>query len=133
MVNYEQASLLLGEIIDEYPYELMEKLSGGVILKEEQKLHQKSRPERPLYIMGEYHMDGTGKYIVIYYGSFAKVYGRYTEEAFKEKLRHTFAHEMRHHIEHMAGVNTLNIFDDARMSLYDSGMDIAEFKEPPVE
>lgn len=132
MITYEEASQMLENIINDVPDELFRDLSGGVILEHEYKLHPSSRPERPLYIMGEYHNDGLGKRIVIYYGSFRVVHGFCDSEEFREKLRHTFSHELRHHIEHMAGVSSLNRFDDERLDMYNSGMDIAEFKEPPI-
>lgn len=133
MVTYEEALEMLENIIDEYPDELFNKLTGGVIFEENCKLHSNSRPEKPLYIMGEYHRDSLGKYITLYYGSFAAVYGGYSHERFRERLRHTLSHELRHHIEHLAGVRTLNDFDAARMARYESGMDISNFKEPPVK
>lgn len=132
MVTYEEAQDMLGEIIDEFPQELFNGLSGGTILAEEEKLHPKSQPSRPLYVMGEYHVDCTGKYIIIYYGSFRAVCGYYKKEDFRRRLRHTFKHELRHHIERLSGITTLNKYDDDRMELYDSGMDISGFDEPPV-
>ena len=132
MKTYDEVSAMLEDIIDEVPPELFEKLSGGVVLAEEYKLHKSSRPERPLYIMGEYCNDAMGRKIVIYYGSFRIVYGYLNNTKFREKLRHTFSHELRHHIESLSGVKTLNKFDDERLDRYNSGMDIAEFHEPPV-
>lgn len=132
MVSYEEALKMLEGIVDETPQELFVKLSGGVVMLEESKLHPQSRPKHPLYIMGEYHHDATGRAIFIYYGSFSVVYSYLDSEKFREKLRHTFAHELRHHIERMAGVMDLNKFDDEKLDRYNSGMDIAEFHEPPI-
>ena len=133
MKTYEETESLLERIIDNTPAELMKELSGGVILSEDTKLHPDSKPHRPLYIMGEYHNEFTGRFIVIYYGSFNRVYGFLDNDVFYEKLRHTFAHELRHHLEMLSGVNNLNKFDDERLSRYNSGIDIAEFHEPPIE
>lgn len=133
MITYEEALQMLEGIMDEYPHELFKDLSGGVIFEEHSKLHPNSRPGRPLYIMGEYHRDSIGKYITLYYGSFAAVCGHYLPQDFRERLRHTFSHELRHHMEHLSGVRTLNKFDDDRMEMYENGMDISGFKEPPIE
>ena len=133
MKTYEEAERMLERIIDVTPAELMKELSGGVILSEDTKLHPESKPFRPLYVMGEYHNDFTGRYIVIYYGSFNRVYGYLGNAEFYEKLRHTFAHELRHHLEVLSGVRDLDRFDDERLSRYVSGIDIAEFHEPPIE
>lgn len=133
MKSYDEVAQMLENIIDEVPGELFNGLSGGVILDENYKLHPNSLPYRPLYIMGEYHHDATGRRIVIYYGSFVRVHGRLSSDLFKEKLRHTFAHELRHHIEMLSGVRNLNKFDEQKLSMYISGIDIDEFHEPPIE
>lgn len=133
MKSYNDVQTMLEQIIDNTPAELMSQLSGGVILSEQFKLHPKSQPSRPLFIMGEYHSDITGRYIIIYCGSFRIVYGHMNDVDFYEKLRHTFAHELRHHLELLSGVRDLNRFDDERLDMYMSGMDIAEFHEPPIE
>ncbi len=133
MKTYEQVSEMLEHIIDNTPTELMRELSGGVLLSEQVKLHPKSLPYRPLYIMGEYHNEFTGRFIVIYYGSFNRVHGHLNDSLFYEKLRHTFAHELRHHMELLSGVRDLNKYDDELYNRYISGMDIAEFHEPPIE
>ncbi len=123
---------MLDRIVDDTPAELYRNLSGGVILAEEAKRHPGSLPYRPLYILGEYHNEITGRYIVIYYGSFNTVYGHLPDDEFYEKLRHTFAHELRHHMEQLSGVMDLDRFDAERYGRYVSGVDIAEFHEPPI-
>lgn len=124
---------MLEDIIDDTPEPLFEGLSGGVVLAEEAKLHPDSKPLRPLYIMGEYQTNITGSRIVIYYGSFARVYGRLGAVEFREKLRHTFAHELRHHAERLSGIRDLEHYDEQKLDKYHSGIDIAEFHEPPIE
>lgn len=133
MKTYDEVGEMLERIIDNTPAELMNGLSGGVILSEEAKLHPNSLPYRPLFIMGEYHNEFTGRFIVIYYGSFNKVYGYLSNSQFYEKLRHTFAHELRHHMEMLSGIRDLNKYDDEKFKMYISGIDIAEFHEPPIE
>ena len=54
-------------------------------------------------------------------------------DRFYEKLRHTFAHELRHHLEMLSGIRSLNKYDDQKLEMYERGMDIAEFHEPPIE
>ena len=133
MKTYDEVQSMLEEIIDDTPEQLFDELSGGVVLAEEAKLHPDSKPLRPLYIMGEYRTDITGSRIVIYYGSFVMVYGRDSTEKFREKLRHTFAHELRHHAERLSGIKDLEDYDRQKLDRYYLGMDIAEFHEPPIE
>lgn len=132
MKEYETVEKMLDNIVDSTPAELYRELSGGVILSEDVKLHPDTLPDRPLYILGEYHNDPTGRYIVIYYGSFNVVHGFLSDDVFYEKLRHTFAHELRHHMEQLSGIKDLERFDAERYGRYVSGVDIAEFHEPPI-
>ena len=55
--------------------------------------------------MGEYCNDMMGKYINLYYGSFAALAGQedWTEEDWEDELYTTLAHEFTHHIEGRAG------------------------------
>ncbi|MBQ1546428.1 MAG: metallopeptidase family protein [Clostridia bacterium] len=132
MKSYAEVEKMLDIIVDNTPSELYRELSGGVILSEDVKLHPQSIPNRPLYILGEYHNDIMGRYIIIYFGSFNIVYGYLPDDRFFEKLRHTFAHELRHHVEQLAGVRDLDNFDAQRYGMYKLGVDIAEFHEPPI-
>ncbi len=122
---------MLDIIVDAVPTALFEGLSGGVILSEKIKLHPASA-ERPLFVMGEYQRSTLGNCIVIYYGSFNVVHGYLDDDAYYEKLRHTFAHELRHHMEFRSGVKDLERFDEERYSRYVLGMDISSFHEPPI-
>ena len=53
-MNIDQFSEMLNEIAGEMPEEFFEELNGGIVLKEERKLHPQSRNEE-LCILGEYH------------------------------------------------------------------------------
>ena len=132
MKLYSEVEKMLDRIVDDTPSVLYKDLSGGVILSEQAKLHPGSLPGRPLYILGEYHHETTGRYIVIYYGSFNITYGHLDDDAFYEKLRHTFAHELRHHMERLSGVKDLEGYDSQQYQRYVSGVDITEFHEPPI-
>lgn len=132
MKTYEETEKMLNAIVDSTPDELFYGLSGGVILSEKVKLHPGSG-RRPLYILGEYLRNTLGNCIVIYYGSFNLVHGFLDDDEYYEKLRHTFAHEMRHHMEFRSGVKDLERYDDERYGRYVLGMDISDFHEPPIE
>lgn len=108
---------MLDEIADSMPYELYRDLSGGMRLLVQSKLHPKA-VNNDLYILGEYHRDVLGQYIVFYYGSFIKAYGGLPRDKFYEMLRRTLAHEVRHHNEYLAGCDDLNLYDDKRIGDY---------------
>ena len=74
-----------------------------------------------LCIMGEYcRQYHLGRFIVIYYGSFAQVYGHLPKEDLAKRLRKVLLHEFRHHLESLAGERDLEIED---------AIEIAEYRE----
>ena len=68
-----------------------------------------------MYILGEYCYDQMGRYILLYYGSFAALAEKehWTEEDWEEELYTTLAHEFTHHIEGLAGERGLDLKDEA--------------------
>ena len=115
MVSIEEMKRMLSALLDELPAPLFEGLNGGVSLLEEE------RPDPGLsevYVLGEYVQDLLGSSIVLYYGSFAQVFGDATRSAMEKELRKTLRHEFRHHIEAMAGADDLDVEDARRMEEY---------------
>ena len=67
-----------------------------------------------MYILGEYCNDMMGRYINLYYGSFAALAEQedWTEEDWEDELWETFAHEFTHHMEGLAGERGLERRDE---------------------
>ena len=68
--SYETMGDWLEEIAQEFPDAFFEELDGGIQLEEEAR-PDPDFPPGEMYIMGEYCHDLLGRYIVLYYGSFA--------------------------------------------------------------
>ncbi|MEI6131411.1 MAG: metallopeptidase family protein [Bacillota bacterium] len=118
MVTIEEMEAMLDEIAMELPQEFYKELNGGILLLPEAKFHEQSQ-QGDLYIMGEYYRGGNmGRYIAIYYGSFAGVYGHLAPEHLKEQLRSTLKHEFRHHLESLGGERDLEKIDEKNISNY---------------
>lgn len=107
---------ILSDLIDELPLEIFENLNGGVVVSEEEKIYE---GKDSLYTMGQYIVGQLGSQVVIYYGSFNKLYWYYSEEQLKEKLREVLHHELTHHVEYMAGANDLHLEDLKFLSALD--------------
>ena len=107
--TYEQMGDLLEEIASQFPDVFFEGLDGGIQL-EEQVLPDPDFPPGEMYIMGEYCHDLLGRYIVLYYGSFAALLEGEDESVWREEIFLTVAHEFTHHLEDTAMLHTL---DDA--------------------
>ena len=107
--TYEQMGDWMEEIVQEFPEVFFRDLNGGIQL-EEAALPDPDFPPGEMYIMGEYVHDFLGRYILLYYGSFAALFEEEDEEVWKDEIFATVAHEFTHHLEETAGLHTL---DDA--------------------
>lgn len=117
MLSFDECATMLDEIADSLPKELYRELNGGVVLQPHSRLHP-CAVDNDLYILGVYKRDNLGKYIVLYYGSFVKVFKNKTKEEYYEILKKTLCHEVLHHNEYLAGCNDLVLYDDERIAQY---------------
>jgi len=115
---FEEIRGLLDEIAEEVPEAFYRELHGGIILIPEEKKHQESKSFSNLYIMGEYHRSVMGRKILIYYGSFKKMYPNASQKILRKKLKDTLFHEFTHHIESLAGERGLERKDEEKMHKY---------------
>jgi len=97
----------LEEIAGRFPDAFFEDLDGGIQL-EETALPDPDFPPGEMYIMGEYVHDSLGRYILLYYGSFAALLEEEDEEVWKDEIFATVAHEFTHHLEEDAGLHNLD-------------------------
>lgn len=106
ILSFEQAGELMDEIADSFPQEFYKELNGAVLLLPEAK-HHPGAPD--LNIMGTYCRDHLGRYIEIYYGSFAQLAEEedWSQEEWRERLWSTLSHEFTHHLESLAGERAL--------------------------
>ncbi|MCI8422967.1 MAG: metallopeptidase family protein [Lawsonibacter sp.] len=105
--TYEQMGDWLEEIAQEFPEAFYQELDGGIQL-ERKALSDPEFPPGEMYIMGEYVHDMLGRYILLYYGSFAALLQGEDEEAWKDEIFATVAHEFTHHMEETAGLHALD-------------------------
>jgi len=125
MLSFDEFGDILEEVAHEMPEEIYGRLNGGVILLPDEKLHPESKEGHPLFILGEYHVNRIGRYINIYYGSFARTFSYLPEERLRERMEHTLKHELLHHLENLAGEKGLEIEDEIRLNRYRT-----QFKKP---
>ncbi|NLB28395.1 MAG: hypothetical protein GX819_05560 [Clostridiaceae bacterium] len=117
MLTLEETEQALTAMVDALPEEIFFELNGGVLLKEESKLHPARRAD-DLYILGEYYADRIfGRYIVIYYGSMRRVFQGASDRSFRSELEQILKHELTHHLENRAGERDLE-FEDERQLLH---------------
>ena len=117
MITFEECGQMLDEIADALPKELYRELNGGIVLLPESRMHP-CAVNNDLYILGVYKHDNLGRYIVIYYGSFIKVFKNKSKEEYYERLKKTLHHEVLHHNEFLAGCKDLVFYDDKKIEDY---------------
>ncbi len=121
MLTFDETGDALDEIAEQFPQALFRGLNGGVNLLED-AVEDPEFPGGELYIMGEFCDDCLGKYINLYYGSFAALAQKeeWTEEDWSDELWTTLSHELTHHMEGLGGLHGLDDRDEEEM---------AEFRE----
>ncbi|HPE16451.1 MAG TPA: metallopeptidase family protein [Oscillospiraceae bacterium] len=108
MLSFEAVGELLDELAERFPPEFFRDLNGGVSLLPDRVRN----PREPgLFVLGEYRTGEMGRYIYLYYGSFAAAFGSAPDEVLREELQRTLAHELTHHVESLAGERGLEIKD----------------------
>jgi hypothetical protein len=101
-LSLDEFTELAERLVDEIPPRLCRDLNGGFAVLPDEKR------DKEFLIMGEYIEDDMlGSYVVFYYGSFAALLGDELWEAWEAELRETVWHELRHHLESLAGVDDL--------------------------
>ena len=114
MLTFDEVGALLDDMAEEFPPVFFNELNGGVCLLPEARPDPEFPPGE-MYILGEYCNDMMGRYINLYYGSFAALAEReeWTQEDWEDELWETFSHEFTHHMEGLAGERSLEIKDEA--------------------
>lgn len=117
ILSFDQVGDLLDEMAEEFPEEFYQDLNGGISLLP-QAVEDPAGED--LYIMGEYCNDMMGRYINLYYGSFAALAEQedWTEEDWEDELYTTLSHEFTHHVEGLAGERGLEIRDQLELEQY---------------
>jgi len=112
MYTFEEIGEMLDDIVDSIPNKFLRELTGGIYLKHEFK-HNDRIPSDQYFVLGQYFYSPIlGSWIYIYYGSVMALYIDAAPEEVKSRLRETVEHELQHHIERLAGQNTLEREDN---------------------
>ena len=109
MLTIDEVNDLLDEMAEGFPAALFDGLNGGVNLLEE-AVPDEEFPEGEMYILGEYCEDALGRYINLYYGSFAALAERedWDQHIWEDELYTTLSHELTHHMESQGGLHALD-------------------------
>ena len=119
LLTFDQVGEILDDLADTFPQVLFDGLNGGVNLLED-TVPDPDFPQGEMYILGEYCDDLLGKYINLYYGSFAALAERedWDEQVWGEELRITLSHELTHHMEARGGLHALDDRDAEELAAW---------------
>ncbi len=110
LLDIDRFTDMAGAIVDDIPEKFCRDLNGGFNVVEAAK------KDGEYLIMGEYITDDImGSTIMIYYGSFVELLGGADAGIWEKELRETILHELRHHVEIMAGVDYLTAEEMAEL------------------
>ena len=117
MISFDEMGDWLDEIAEQFPQEFYTELNGGIALLPE-AMPDPEFPEGEMYFLGEYCHDELGRYINLYYGSFAALFADASDEELYDELYTTLSHEFTHHMESLAGARGLELRDEWELNLY---------------
>jgi hypothetical protein len=104
----------LEAMLDRIPAPLLRDLNGGITVSEEARRRRDDPPG--VFVLGEYVTDPhLGALIVLYHGSFARLYGGEPPSVWEREMWEALRHELRHHVEGLAGVADLDAEDAAEL------------------
>ena len=117
ILSIDEVNCILDDFADAIPEALFDGLNGGVNLLEE-AVPDEEFPEGEMYILGEYCEDALGRYINLYYGSFAALAEReaWDRQTWEDELYTTLSHELTHHMESRGGLHALDDRDAEEMA-----------------
>ena len=104
MLSTEEYQNIISELLDELPEAFFRELTGGVVVSEASMLPDYARGN-DLYTLGLYKAYHGVRQIIMYQGSFDRVYPLADAEEARALLRGILRHEFRHHLEFLGGIH----------------------------
>lgn len=117
MLSVDRFTELLSEAASQLPEVIFEGLNLGIGVAEGSKRKKGTASGVPALVLGEYRVSRQlGRGILLYYGSFRQVYPDLDddEEGF-QVISGVLKHELRHHLESLAGSRELEFADARRL------------------
>ena len=104
MISLEEYKRIVSELMDELPEEFFRDLTGGVIVSNALVIPDYAHGN-DLCTMGLYKVFSGVRQIIMYKGSFDRVYPQADAEEARTVLRGVLRHEFRHHLEFLSGIH----------------------------
>ncbi|MBR4393540.1 MAG: hypothetical protein IKT07_05890 [Oscillospiraceae bacterium] len=124
-MSIDEYRKIISDLQDELPEEFFRDLNGGVIVSEAMVIPDYARGN-DLYTMGQYQVFSGIRQIIMFKGSFDRVYPHADAEEARKILRGILRHEFRHHLEALGGIHnssSLEAQDEREKQAYLSRVD----------
>jgi len=112
-MTFDEFTALIEEMVEEIPSEFMQGLQGVHVLPD--TIAEEEYTD--VYRMGEYldpgpadflgAGEGLGRHVALYHGSFAAIAAMDPDFDWEDEAWETLTHELRHHVESLAGEDYL--------------------------
>lgn len=120
-MTFDEFSAYVEELVEEIPPEFMRGLQGVHVLPEARE----EEGYNDVYRLGEYldpgpedflgAGEGLGRHVALYHGSFVAIAADDPSFDWEEEVWETLTHELRHHVESLAGEDFL-VQEDEQVS-----------------
>ena len=120
MISTEEYQEIISELMDELPEAFFRELTGGVIMSEAIVIPDYARGD-DLCTLGQYQVYYGVRQIVMFKGSFDRLYPNVDVAQARGILRGVLRHEFRHHIEFLGGIrnsSSLEAEDERKKQTY---------------
>ncbi|MBR6219260.1 MAG: hypothetical protein IKQ80_01705 [Clostridia bacterium] len=120
MISTEAYKAIISDLMDELPEAFYRDLTGGVILSEALVIPDYAKGN-DLYTLGQYQVCYGVRQIVMFKGSFDRLYPNADASEARGILRGVLRHEFRHHIEFLGGIrnsSSLEAEDERQKQAY---------------
>ena len=120
MISTEAYRAIISDLMDELPEAFFRGLTGGVILSEALVIPDYAKGD-DLYTLGQYQVCYGVRQIVMFKGSFDRLYPNADASEARGILRGVLRHEFRHHIEFLGGIrnsSSLEAEDERQKQAY---------------
>ena len=107
MFTTEEYREIISDLLDELPEAFFRELTGGVVMSEALVIPDYAQGN-DLYTLGQYQVCYGLRQIVMFKGSFDRLYPRVDASQAREILRGVLRHEFRHHIEFLGGIHNFS-------------------------
>jgi len=114
VINFEKFEALFEEELNRIPERFKRGINSFAV---EKRAVRQPGANLSLYILGHYFSNFryTGPAVVLYYGSFSKVFRGMSEKRIRKEIAKTLAHEILHHWENQSGIDDLGEEDRRKL------------------